>query len=1740
MAELKRTFLKGRMNKDLDERLVPNGEYRDALNIDISTSEDSNVGSAQNIKGNKNISGITNYRGTSQIHSNAITVGAISDDESGKIYNFIHKASDFDNSGVYGTGVRKIGTRSDAIVEITPDANNSASSEPIIVDVYDVRLNTNTPQTVLTQITNLPTLPIQGTSQHRAQSVRVGMRVQLISPDGVDIWGGELNKSVVTSVPSVSTANQGVVNISTPVNATLLTQTLIDNGYAFKFSSKRILNFKDGLRENNALDASSDFTYTPNYNIITGINLIDDILFYTDDRTEPKKIILEKFKAVTQDLKLHSGLKNKFKLSRDIIKPLEEKDITVIKKNPLTPPFVEPFSTTRDGVVHGTVLKLQEVGAVGEQFALSDGTDPPAVFDSNTDPFNIICGFSDVNWQVGDVISITGSTTATKATVRINSVLGTPGAFNVSLIEIVGLGYTGSPEETWIGVLSEKDTIYNRKFISFAYRYKYINGEYSCVSPYSKAVFIPSYYAYNAKDGYNEGMQSSIKTINVYDFVCPDTPKDVKEVELLFKDNNDNNLYSVKTIKRGSQEFSALGYGQHFNSQSSATNRTAYRGKISINSEVFGKTLEESQLLRIFDNVPLKAKAQEINANRLMFGNYVENYDLIDASNQNIEFKGACTSFTSTQDFTSEITNDNSVTVSVENYNPNATYPNNVVYERKSITLGGAVVNTPDLFGNGDPITINFDSENDNGNNFDLTNDRFTAPETGLHNINGIIRVNVNHDIYETDAEGGGLVNNFNTGGIPVDSTVVVTILRIAGGTTTTLSTFTQNVSVAPGDIFAADISLGNSSYLLTQNDLVVFRIEAQAQIISIPEYGDFPTRSIVRVDQASFVNINPPNSTENIITTAPKESVKSQRKYQLGVVYSDTHGRETPILTSENMIYNSPKQNSLLGTKIVGNIFSKAPYWATDYRYYIKEVSNIYHNVVMYKAYPNDNSVAQNFTTDTVYAWLAFNSNDVSKIEIDDYLVGKKKHGSNEAITSTNARWRVLDIIGNATITNEEITDEDGNTTTQQNFSLGSLDLDALGATFEDISGKFFVKIQADTEFESYIGSGAALRNDANIINGAVFEVEKKKSVDLGLFYEASQAYPIQLNRDNVQQYIKVGTDVAITTTGNITDAQKTAFNNLKFKVKRVNGAINFGLNQLNGTTNSARVTVTLDSTIPSTLVFTNNPTIFKFSRRDGSFVTLKAVGSSIAGSDAITFVPFTHPNYYMSTSLNQCLPWFNCISFGNGVESDAIRDDFNSDRIYPYTASGKQSGFKASITNPDYEQRRNKNDIIFSQIYNERTGLDRSNEFLLAEPITKLLNPEYGSIQKLYSRDTDLIALCEAKVLKILANKDALFNADGESQLLSSTNVLGQTIPFVGDYGISKNPESFSVEEYRIYFADASRGAVLRLSRDGITPISDAGMSDWFSDNLDNTKSIVGSYDGDKDEYNITIYKTLSEGSLKEEYNLSFSESAKGWASFRSYIYESAVSLLNKYYTFKNGKIYSHSHDDSSIPRNNFYGNQYNSTMTTLFNDSPNSVKHFNAMEYEGTQPRIIENDQDSDYYNIDAQKGWYVESVNTDLQQGKVDEFITKEGKHFNYIKGECTTHTNAADAGSATGNLDFSEFNVQGVGNLVDNATSDIAISEGYDFLVNIIGGLDGNWTSSDYSIYNALALPATIVITLTPTYGNALAASSFSHTLTAQEQVYFTSISFADTGVAGTASNTVEITLVVNPSYDFSA
>ena len=56
MAEIKQNFSAGKMNKDLDERLLPKGEYRHAENIQVSTSEESDVGALENILSNTKLS----------------------------------------------------------------------------------------------------------------------------------------------------------------------------------------------------------------------------------------------------------------------------------------------------------------------------------------------------------------------------------------------------------------------------------------------------------------------------------------------------------------------------------------------------------------------------------------------------------------------------------------------------------------------------------------------------------------------------------------------------------------------------------------------------------------------------------------------------------------------------------------------------------------------------------------------------------------------------------------------------------------------------------------------------------------------------------------------------------------------------------------------------------------------------------------------------------------------------------------------------------------------------------------------------------------------------------------------------------------------------------------------------------------------------------------------------------------------------------------------------------------------------------------------------------------------------------------------------------------------------------------------------------------------------------------------------------------------------------------------------
>jgi hypothetical protein len=375
--------------------------------------------------------------------------------------------------------------------------------------------------------------------------------------------------------------------------------------------------------------------------------------------------------------------------------------------------------------------------------------------------------------------------------------------------------------------------------------------------------------------------------------------------------------------------------------------------------------------------------------------------------------------------------------------------------------------------------------------------------------------------------------------------------------------------------------------------------------------------------------------------------------------------------------------------------------------------------------------------------------------------------------------------------------------------------------------------------------------------------------------------------------------------------------------------------------------------------------------------------------------------------------LGWHNCYSFGNGVESDRIRDDFNAPQI--------DNGVRVSATIDDFGQENKTSSLIYSGLYNTTSGVNDLNEFNMGEKIIKDLNPAYGSIQRLKSRDTDVIAFCEDRILRILANKEAVFNADGNPQLTATDRVLGQVSTFLGDYGISNNPESLAVDQYRMYFTDTQRGAVLRLSRDGLTPISSVGMKTWFRKNLKNKTKLLGNFDTVNGEYNLTFTPSPANGPT-----ISFNETSKGWVSFKSFKPDEGLSISGQYLTVKDGTIWKHY--SPNVGRNLFYGatslNSFSeSKLEVVFNDAPGQVKSFKAMNYEGSQSRVIQNLDDYDYYNLIGKNGWWVDALNTDLQEGRVVEFIDKENKWFNRIQG----------IQSSQANLDTNEFTVQGIGN-----------------------------------------------------------------------------------------------------------
>ena len=1495
MPELIHTFTKGKMNKDLDERLLPNGEYRDALNLEVASSDTSQVGTFQNLKGNTEKS-YSSYNSNTKEYTtwdpavyisalpNATCIGSIAEPNSDIVYWFI--ASD---------------------------------PNPVTKVKVSVIVSYNT----ITQVT----LPL-----------------------------------------------------------------IVDTQNIFNFSA--------------------DY-------LITGINILEGILLWTDNQTEPKQIYISEWVGSTPNFITHSRIYN-----RNFI----ESDTTVIKKFPLQPPTITAYSTAEvdaDGntaVVTTSTLYSFYVQAPGG--TAGQGTPMTPASGSQTLQWQGNALPSYRSGQILLLVSASADALDPNATIRvsIDSMLGTFGQQTGAKVTVLSVGPSDDGElntQTLYNVaLEQEKPFFEFRFARFGYRYKYKNNEVSAYSPFTNPAFIPGAFNYSPKEGYNLGMVNNIRQLEISDFIPADIPAGVVAVDILYKASNNANVYVVDTFKKTDSEWTL--------------------NTFNISTEIITSVIQSNQLLRPYDNVPRFALGQEVVANRLIFANYTQNFNMLTSTMEplqvNLNVATLSDSILSTVDSTTTGKGLDGKSVypsvkSIRTYQIGVGYQDeygrttpvftgkdsSVVVEKSEAaftnSLTAQLTNTKPYYAQGKTFsTFKYYVKETSQEYYNICLDRFYDAEDG-----NIWLSFPSAERNKIDEETFLILKKEHDSSNAVTAEARYKVVAIENEAPQFLKETKLSMGVMPTEFFTGGIPIEGT------NEIWVEKTKVD------PAGFDEIFGETTRTESSLLLRVLSPSNQSNYYKISTFGLAGASGKY-VRIISSERFG-EDMFFTTANPDGSGGVVSGLSLELIRTETLNKAEFTG---RFFVK---------VNEDASLRDSVIAANAASNPKYIRKAF--------EPVYYLEGNRDKENFWRNT-----WLNKDAVGGRsrlfidkmnTRCGENLT-----TRTGRGLSGGSMDISYAGGygRANPTSGIYQTR---PALVEQLTAVGALFRfvdagNGITDTDGTVYRI-KASDRQLSTCYDCSEGSWYSVGDqffDELNQLARWSIEFVQVEDG---------FSPLRWNpVAASDGIVPWTSSSSSDWANAYVGIEFLGIDLSEDAFTTTNPAVFETEPKEATELDIYY---EVAG------------NYPMSEHGNlHKLDWFNCYSFGNGVESDRIRDDYNASTI--------NNGVKASaVLDEPYEQETRSNGLIFSQIFNSTSGVNGLNQFIQAEGITKDVNPEYGSIQKLYARDTDLITLCENKAMKILANKDALFNADGSSNVTSNKAVLGQTITYQGEYGIGTNPESFAEFGFRMYFVDSNRGTVIRLSNDGITPVSDYGMHGFFQDNLSINKKIIGSWDADTRNYNVTFnnltpywQQTLGAGKTDRlnkdpecgafinEYptystTVSFKDDLNGWTSRKTYIPENGISLNNVYYTFKSGKIWKM---NSNTSYNNFYGigpsdvslgSYYESSFTAIFNESPTSVKDFRTISYSGTDSReyiyktAATGAKTFSLAQVQAQqliptefsttKGWYANSIITDLQEGEVKELINKEGKYYNYIKGLPTFFVDDCD-----NNVDSQEFNVQGIG------------------------------------------------------------------------------------------------------------
>jgi hypothetical protein len=915
------------------------------------------------------------------------------------------------------------------------------------------------------------------------------------------------------------------------------------------------------------------------------------------------------------------------------------------------------------------------------------------------------------------------------------------------------------------------------KFLYFSYRYKYTDGRWSSIAPFSKVAFVPSAYVYNLDTGINDGMQNKYNIVNI---TVATGDRQVTDIQLLFKDSSQPNIYIIETVNKAKPIVST----------SAIPNNTTWTYIRFDNSKIYA-TLPSSQLTRLFDNVPIRALGQDIIGSRLIYGNYTQYYDMITVNKSKV-----IPNFSIIKQ--SSLVDDNKIEPSLK---ANRNYEFGIIYKDDYGRMS-TVITSP-------TNTCHIYNYSQNGNNLKNYVHISIAHNPPYWSTKYNIAIKQNSTEYY----------NIYPISVVFDPNYFFTYYRINNA---------DKNKISEGDFIII-----KSDY----NGITNSNKEYRVLEIQYKTFGQIVTGSI----EGLYIKIA--KVTTNTLAPTSVFSPQHTASTASPAFYTWANLPAGVLINASPIVYYPYNGVS---SRLPVSLFSytRVLYVPSDTRIFIEYAGII--NGLHCLNYKNFSISGQNINASPLPFRNATNNLSINvniKISSSSPVYGYITINSS-AICNIGDSWR-LNIYSN------------------MGKTLGGNKINKLGVAFPVDTGVNGENIYPGAKInfgfivdDSVVYVNYPIPYSYNIITSFTNKqsfISNDKYVDIQEWFWESGAY-LSFNRllspatPNVNEsyksvFFRYGTSISFASTNlnnqitlapqssqgghvymvinsTIPDSAVTLSSIFNMRIYDVDD----GSDPSSGLSIIYRKNILALETIPK---ITNNA-VFHECTEDLSVYTdafgrKKHKGTIQDQTNTLPAIVSTEQSNNISITTNHS---FNCWAFPNGVESDRINDDFNAPTM--------EWSPRVSVPVEDYGQQIVSEGLTYSGVYKQDSNVNNLNQFNLSLGNFKYLDKSFGSVQKIKSRNTDLVVFQQDKVSKVLFGKNLLSDSTGGGQVASIPEVLGTQIAYQGEFGISNNPESFAQWDDNMFFTDSQRGAVLRLGNDGIFEISSNGMRSFFNTNF------------------------------------------------------------------------------------------------------------------------------------------------------------------------------------------------------------------------------------------------------------------------------------------------------------------